>query len=307
MMLDSSKIASVRLTDFNPHHPALDPTMHLASAFRTFKIQAIPDHINASTPPPQSRKAAAKYPDSAHWSIAHDKELDQLEQQQAFQWIPDTHKSKITKPIALTITYRYKRNEDGLVIGRKARCSIRGDLMKAKVHYDPDHIASYAADKTSIRALICLATASSMPLRHIDISSAFTAEKYSHNQPVYVRQTPRFDGSLTHPHCTYGKLILNLYGSKPASIIYFTGLQSHLKANGYNPLQTDPCVFTKTTHQGTVTAGITTDDFLISAPSNKLIDEFSHMLKKIHRQGSRSPYDVPRLDNTPPRNRSHAH
>lgn len=117
-----------------------------------------------------------------------------------------------------------------------------------------------------------------MPLRHVDISSAFTAQKYNHDKPVFVKETARFDGSFTNPNCTFGKFILILYGSNTASQIYFAGLQVHLK-NGYTALQADPCIFTKNDAKGTKTAGITTEDLLITAPTEHLIEELTTMLK----------------------------
>lgn len=152
--------------------------------------------------------------------------------------------------------------------------------MAPHIHYDPDNTASYAADKSTIRTLLCLAAASGTPLRHIDISSAFTAERYAYEKPVYVRQIHQFDGTLKYPDRPIGKLNLNLYGSKPASHIYFTGLTAHLQKHGFAALHSDPCVFTKKTINGTITAGVTTDDFLVSAPTDNLIDTFTATLKK---------------------------
>lgn len=152
--------------------------------------------------------------------------------------------------------------------------------MSPHIHYDNDHTESDAAEKSSIRTLICLATASEMPLFHIEIYSEFTAEKYTHTKPVFEKQNTRFDGSMTHPTCCTVQLILNLYGSKPASQIYFTGRKAHLIQNGYTPLQADPCTFAKRIKQYTTTDGTTTDDFLVTALNHKIIDEFKHMITR---------------------------
>lgn len=47
-----------------------------------------------------------------------------------------------------------------------------------------------------------------------DITGAYLNEQYSHTQPVYVWQPPRFDGSYTHPKKA-GELKGNIYGTPP--------------------------------------------------------------------------------------------
>lgn len=48
---DTGQTGTVRLNDFRPHHPALDPSMSIASAFKAFRIQPIPTKIDKATPP----------------------------------------------------------------------------------------------------------------------------------------------------------------------------------------------------------------------------------------------------------------
>lgn len=77
------------------------------------------------------------------------------------------------------MTYRYKHGSDKNSIKRKARCSVREDRMKANVHYDPDKIATYMADRTTIRTLIAVAASNNM-IEHFDITGAYLHEKYQH-------------------------------------------------------------------------------------------------------------------------------
>lgn len=91
--------------------------------------------------------------------------------------------------------------------------------MAPHVQYNPENPASYAADKSSIRIQLVLAAASVIPLRHIDISSASTAEKYTYDKPAYEKQMTKFDGGLHFLDRLIVILNLNLYGSKPASHI----------------------------------------------------------------------------------------
>lgn len=40
-------------------------------------------------------------------------------------------------PIRLTMAYKYKKNDEHSIAGRKARCSIRGDIMRPMENFDP--------------------------------------------------------------------------------------------------------------------------------------------------------------------------
>ena len=70
---------------------------------------------------------ARNYPDAHLWKKAHDKELDNLDNNKVVIWLPPKQIPNQTKPIPLTIGYRYKRNDPGEITERKARCSARGD------------------------------------------------------------------------------------------------------------------------------------------------------------------------------------
>lgn len=62
--------------------------------------------------------------------------------------------------------------------------------------------------------------------------------------------------------------------------MYFKVLPKHLFNNDHSTTQSDPFILTKTTNSGTITAGITTDYFLITVPSTKLIDSFHNILSR---------------------------
>ena len=102
----------------------------------------------------------------------------------------------------------------------------------------------------------------------MDISSAYLYQNYHHKKPVFVRQHPRFDGSLKHP-CKGGKLIKNIYGTPPAARIYYDELVAHLK-HKYQPAQADPCLFHKHNDQGSIIIAVSRDDFLSIASDLKL-------------------------------------
>lgn len=102
------------------------------------------------------------------------------------------------------------------------------------------------------------------------------------------------------------KINPKLGGSKPASQIYFTGFKSHLKKHWYPLLEAYPCKFTNYKKKGTTTAVITSDDFLVTAPTDTLIEEFSTILKKNTQSKISDPLNILRLY-YPPKNDGPTH
>lgn len=90
---------------------------------------------------------ARTIPDSRLRKVAHDAELDQLDDIKAIIYVDITPPPHLYKAIPMTTTYRYKRDQDGNITERKDRISLRGDLMAAHVHYNPDEVSTFMAEK----------------------------------------------------------------------------------------------------------------------------------------------------------------
>lgn len=113
--------------------------------------------------------------------------------------------------------------------------------MWPTINYDPDSTAAYVVDKSTARVIYAIAAAQPLPLLHLYITSAFTTEEYRHDHPVYVKQMPRFNYTLTHQDSPIARLRLNLYGTKPDCHLYHTGLDNHLKCHGFGASEADLC------------------------------------------------------------------
>ena len=85
----------------------------------------------------------------------------------AIEWLPDS--ALPSKVIPLTMTYRYKRDPNGKLIERKARCAGRSDLMKANVHYGPAHTAAHLSQKLFVRLLFALSVRYGLQLEHLHL------------------------------------------------------------------------------------------------------------------------------------------
>lgn len=90
--------------------------------------------------------------------------------------------------------------------------------MFEEFHYDPDNAAAYGAEKTTSRTVLSVARNKKQPTRHINLVSAITADKYNHNEPVFVKRPPRFDGSMADSERPIDRLVLNLCVSRTSSI-----------------------------------------------------------------------------------------
>ena len=141
---------------------------------------------------------------------------------------------------------------------------------------------------------MAISAAKKWNIEHFDITAAYLHELYQHDKPIYIRQHPRFDGTLKH-NCKSGILQRNLYGTPPASNIYFSALVKHLHAHHFTQCQTDPCLFAKTIESTgeTTLVAVSMDDFLVTASNQKLItDLYNHLATKytIKRLGEPQTY-----------------
>ena len=168
------------------------------------------------------------------------------------------------------MAYLYKRDSDGNITERKARCDVRGDIMKPGIHYNPDDTTTFAADKATIRFLLCDASAHQLPTGHFDISSAFLHELFQHSTLVYVWQHPLFDGTYAHDEST-GQLRGNLYGTRQAGKIFCDGARAFLLDHGFTQTKSDPCLFLKSEPPLQTLVAVTIDDFLACASTPQLL------------------------------------
>lgn len=194
-VIPSGEYKRIRAVDFTLYYHRTDPVHTQTNAFKCHIPYPDPTHITATTPPLRSRKQAQRYPDATQWGAAHDLELNKLDDAGAIKWHSPAQTPTNAKMIPLAMTYRYKRDPNSAVNEDKARCSVRGDLMKPHVHFNPAHKAPHMADKSTFRLLLALKAAGNLKCEHFDITSAYIHEKYQHSKPVYVKQHLQFNGN----------------------------------------------------------------------------------------------------------------
>ena len=292
----------VRAIDFMPYTRSADPVAQTSYAFKARTIHPTPRTITKHTPAPLCHRQATRYPDAPMWAVAHDKELDTIDITKTIHWIKDDNTPPNIRPIPLSMGYRYKLNANGTIATRKARCAVRRDLMRPYEHYDPKKTAHYMADRTTVRTLFAYAAAHALPIQHTDISSAYLSEPYTHTKPVYVKQFPKFDSTLSHPGHPYGILKKTLYGTRSGGYLYIDGLFKFLRSHQDNQSDHDPCLFYKNIKEKIILTAISTDEFLVVAISTDLVDDFYSTLSqkyKVKRLGFPTNYLGSNVTRTP--------
>lgn len=267
----------IRAVDFHPSHKKADPTHNTTCAFQSFKqkLGIIPATVSPGTSPPVNVTHARKYPDHQEWALAYDGALRKLQDEKVIDWT--TPAPNGVKTIPLTMAFQYKWGSDGKLTKRKARCSLRGDLMRPGEHYDPDHVQCPTADKSTARLLFAIAAGHGWAIEHLDITNAYVHEPSSSPRPIFVRELPNWQGQYQYGNAT-GLLMRNLWGGRSAGHNYIHALFAHLRKHKFIPSDMDTCLFTKQDKVGTTAVAVTVDDFLVIADQPVLIDAFHDIL-----------------------------
>lgn len=105
------------------------PIKILTNYFKSKYTVLPPEMITGSTPTPITLTAARWYRDSHKWKFANDKNSTQLNAQNTITCLKPTEFPPNTTPVRLTMTNRYRWDEDSTIADRKARCSIHGDYI----------------------------------------------------------------------------------------------------------------------------------------------------------------------------------
>ena len=77
------------------------------------------------------------------------------------------------------------------------------------------------------------------------------------------------------------RTIKHIYGTPPASRIYFDGLVAYLQKHKYEHADADPSILLRHSSQVTIIIAVGMDDFLLIATNKTLIDE---IFKELHRK-----------------------
>lgn len=158
-------------------------------SYKARRWHPTPTVITPTTPAPANLSQAMRYPDRDDWARAHDKELDKIDDMKTTNCIsPDFIPP--SKPLPITIAYRYKWTTGLQLLQQKERGALRGDLMIPFVHYDPSQLAAPMASSYTVRLLFSLKTKMWLKMEHFDITSAFLHEVFGYKNGLCQRNAP---------------------------------------------------------------------------------------------------------------------
>ena len=135
-------------------------------------------------------------------------------------------------------------------------------------------------EKSALRLIYAISASRNFFLQNIDFRAAFLRERFTHKNPVYVHQHPRFYGTMKYPRCA-GQLDGNLYGTRQGGYLYFAGAKLKLAQLGFTRPKSEPCVLFKhlgPTHFIIVAACI--DDSLSQLHITSCIHNYVNNLQK---------------------------
>lgn len=100
------------------------------------------------------------------------------------------------------MTYHHKWTIGMQLLQRKARAALREYLMIPFVHFDPNHLATPMDSTSTVCRLFSLKAKLKLRVEHFHITSAFLHNASVYAQTVYVKETPRANGTYHHGKTT---------------------------------------------------------------------------------------------------------
>lgn len=156
--------------------------------------------------------------------------------------------------------------------------------MKPKIHYYPDNVTAYRANKLSSWILFALARHHEQAIRSFDISLAVTHQMYDPSHKGYVKLVQVTDGTYFNPNYHYCILQINYSGSKAACKIHGTNLHIHLAKLNYGNCNADKWKYLKKVPYGKIIISITRNALVVIARTKNDIDNFLNIFKKYTQQ-----------------------
>jgi hypothetical protein len=205
---------------------------------------------------PKSRKDAFRSVDKKHWVFALDSEYQQLLDALTWTLVPAGVAPNV---ISGKWVFKIKHNADGTIDRYKARWVARGFSQKIDVDYT--EIFAPVIRYSSVRLLLSLANAYDLNAYGLDVSNAFA--RADADELLFVEQPHGYEQYDANGDPYVCKLDKCLYGTKQAARMWHRKFRAHLDSNGWKQLESDPCIFTRTTAEfGTEFIGLYVDDII---------------------------------------------
>jgi hypothetical protein len=213
----------------------------------------------ASTDPvPASYKDIAERADAAQWYAACQEELSSLSAQGTWTLAPLPIGRKA---IGCKWVFRLKYHTDGSIARYKARLVAKGFTQRAGIDYSETFAP--VAKHNSLRILLSLASSLQLDIHQVDVKTAFLIPELEEEIYMAVPEgVPASSNAGSNNHVC--RLLKTLYGLKQSPRIWNARVDSVFRANGFDPSQVDPCIYTLRAANTAAFIGLYVDDIIIA-------------------------------------------
>jgi transposase InsO family protein len=226
--------------------------------------------IGESTITPDSYQEALNSPDAMHWLKAASEEHESLKKTNTFRLVelPIGRKALGSKLI-----FKLKTRADGTPERYKARIVVQGFSQREGIDFTETYAPVVRYE--SLRFLLALAVLLDLEIHQMDVDSAFLQADL--DDEVYVRQPEGFVDP-DNPGKVW-RLLKSLYGLKQAPMVWNQTIDAHLKENGLQPMDADPCVYIRWQEGRVAIIALYVDDIVVITHSN-LLEETKGILSQ---------------------------
>ena len=208
---------------------------------------------------PKTYEQAISSPDASKWQMAMKKEIQALQENDAFELtsLPEGRKS-----VGGRWVYALELSPNGEE-KHKARFVAKGYSQIAEV--DNHQTFSPTAQLTSVRILLQLAVQYNLTVRQMDVKSAYLYAPI--DCELFVEQPQGFSTTDKGGKHLIHKLKKSLYGLRQSGRNWNSSLHSYLVSEGFKQSQADYCMYTKITDDSLTVIVIWVDDLIIASSS----------------------------------------
>ncbi|KAI3773999.1 hypothetical protein L1987_48541 [Smallanthus sonchifolius] len=176
-------------------------------------------------------------------------------------------------PIGTKWVFKYKKDDRGVMVRKKARLVIQGFNQQEGIDYT--EVYAPVARLEAIRLFLAFASFKGFKVFQLDVKSAFLYGMVK--EEVYVCQPPGFEDPL-NPNMVF-KLDKALYGLHQAPRAWYETLSTHLLANDFVRGKIDSTLFIKKSGGDYLLVQIYVDDIIFGLTNEGLCKDFEGVMK----------------------------
>jgi hypothetical protein len=202
---------------------------------------------------PSTFKQAMKSTNAKQWKAAMDDEIKSLKDLNVYKVVKCPPNMK---PISSRWVNKIKLDANNKPVRFKSRIVARGFTQEYGINYNETF--SPVAKFKSIKLLLSLAASQNLEIKQLDVKTAFLNANL--DEEIYMQPPPGYeekDKSLVW------KLEKALYGLKQSPYCWNKEVDTYMKQLGYQPIQSDVCIYVKPGKTNKIIIGLYVDDCVI--------------------------------------------